>query len=236
MNDNTLITSRYNDGDYLKKNSDWHVADSPWKAEQINKIIIRNKLNLQSICEVGCGAGEILRQLSLNSIYESTNFYGYEISDDAFELCKARQSERLEFFKADLLESDKKFDAVLCIDVFEHVENYMGFIQRLREKAEYKIFHIPLDLSVSSLMRGMLLHGRETVGHLHYFTPDTAIATLEDCGYKILDIMYTPSFADLPPKTIKAKLAKLPRHVLYAISPKVMSTMIGGASLMVLSK
>ena len=236
MSGDIKITSRYGDGDYLSKNKDWHVEDSPWKASQINKIIHRNNLKVQTICEVGCGAGEILNQLSLKDDYKNIEFFGYEISDDAFELCSKRETDNIHFFKEDLLEVQKKYDAILCIDVFEHVENYMGFVRSLREKGDYKIFHIPLDLSVLSLIRGSLIHHRKTVGHLHHFTPDTAVATLMDCGYEIIDSMYTTHFADQPTKTWKAKMLKLPRKILYKISPKLMSTLIGGSSLMILAK
>ena len=236
MIDDLKITSRYKNGDYLSKNLDWHIGDSPWKALQIDKIIKRNKLSPSTICEVGCGAGEILKRLSLEPTYAKVNFTGYEISDDAFELCRTRSSKHLNFLKKDFLEDEKKFDITLCIDVFEHVENYMGFIKGLREKAVFKIFHIPLDLSVITLLRGKLINGRNSVGHLHYFTPDTAIATLKDCGYEILDTMYTPIFLDLPSKNWKAKLIKLPRYILYKASPKLLSTLFGGVSLMVLAK
>ncbi|MDB2475079.1 class I SAM-dependent methyltransferase [Amylibacter sp.] len=236
MSKDVKITSRFNDGDYLSKNSDWHVADSPWKAMQIDKIITRNDLNPETICEVGCGAGEILKQLSLKPKYNEVKFTGYEISDDAYELCKERASKKLTFNKKDLLEEEKRYDIILCIDVFEHVENYMGFVRGLKAKGGLKVFHIPLDLSVSSLIRGRLMYGRNSVGHLHYFTPDTAIATLTDCGYEIVDSMYTPSFADLPSKSWRAKFIKLPRYILYKFSPKILSTLIGGVSLMVLAK
>ncbi len=236
MNGDIKITSRYSDGDYLSKNSDWHVEDSAWKAIQIDNIIKRNKLNPKTICEVGCGAGEILRQLSLKSTYAQVDFTGYEISDNAFELCGTRSAERLTYLKKDLLEDDQQYDITLCIDVFEHVENYMGFLRKLREKGKFNIFHIPLDLSVIALLRGRLMYGRNSVGHLHYFTPDTAVATLNDCGYKIIDIMYTPSFADLPSTSWKASLIKFPRHILYNFSPKLLSTLMGGLSLMILAK
>ena len=108
-------------------NSDWHVEDSPWKAHQVDKIIKRNKLTPTTICEVGCGAGEILKQLSLKSNYAKVDFTGYEISSDAFELCRTRSAERLTYLKKDLLEDEKQYDITLCLDVFEHVENYMGF-------------------------------------------------------------------------------------------------------------
>jgi len=52
------------------------------------------------------------------------------------------------------LEEDTYFDSLLCIDVFEHVEDYIGFVKTLKSKATYKIFHIPLDISVLSVIRG----------------------------------------------------------------------------------
>jgi len=234
--ENTEVTERYQGGDYLAKNSDWHVEDSSWKADQIHKIVSRNNLHFSTICEVGCGAGEILRQLSIKSDYEGVNFVGYEVSADAFKLCKQRESETVKFHLKDILREDVRYDAILCIDVFEHIENYMGFLKMMNSKSEYKIFHIPLDLSVVALMRDTLIKGRESVGHLHYFTPSTALATLEDCGYEVLDTMYTPFFADLQPKSLKAKIVKIPRTILYRFSPKLMSTLMGGASLMVLAK
>ena len=236
MINNTSATKRYNDGDYFNKNIDWHAEDSPWKAQLIDKIICRNNLNLNSICEIGCGAGEILKQLSIKPAYSQVKFSGYEVSEAAFNLCKNKESEKLKFYYEDLLLKELKFDAILCIDVFEHVENYMGFLQKLRVKAKYKIFIIPLDLSVLALLREHMLSLRNTVGHLHYFTPGTAVATLEDCGYKILDKVFIPNFIDLPSKSFKAKIAKIPRLILYYISPKLLSKWLGGASLLVLAK
>lgn len=235
MKNSVNITSIYNNGKYLAKNADWHASDSPWKAIQIDKIIKRNKVELKFICEVGCGAGEIINQLSLKSYYSQSKFFGYEISENAFKLCIEKSSERVSFFKEDLIKLDKKFDIVLCIDVFEHIENYIGFLRALREKGKIKIFHIPLDLSFNSLIRGGLMKSREELGHLHHFTPDTALATLSDCGYEIIDTMYTPHF-DFPPKSLKNRIARLPRKILYSISAKLMSTVLGGTSMMVLAK
>ncbi len=48
---------------YLNNNPTWHEEDSPWKAKQVVKMLSRNKLDINSIVEVGCGVGEILNQL-----------------------------------------------------------------------------------------------------------------------------------------------------------------------------
>ena len=80
------------------------------------------------------------------------------------------------------------------------------------------------------------MYVRDNIGHLHYFTPETAIATLTDCGYEIVDSMFTPSFADLPSKNWKAMIIRLPRLILFKLSPKLLSTFLGGISMMVLAK
>lgn len=227
--------SIYLDGTYLSRNATWHTEDSAWKAKQILRMLSRNQITPSRVCEVGCGAGEILLHLSRQ--LPSTVFAGYELSPQAFELCKTKASERVRYFNTNLLEEQDAFnDVLLCIDVFEHVEDYMGFLRGLRPKATYKVFHIPLDVNVLSVLRGKLTAARKSVGHLHYFTPETAVATLSDCGYEILDSFLTPGFADLPATTLKSFIARFPRKILYAISPSLMVRLLGGCSLLVLAR
>jgi len=49
------------DGTYLAHNPTWDIEDSPLKASWVAYMISRNNPALKTICEVGCGAGEILR-------------------------------------------------------------------------------------------------------------------------------------------------------------------------------
>lgn len=81
---NSDLPEIYANDDYIKNNVDWHIEDSIWKSEQVYKSIKKNKINSNNICEVGCGAGEIIRQLS-NKLPEST-FVGYEPSEIAFQI------------------------------------------------------------------------------------------------------------------------------------------------------
>jgi len=234
VEDSNSSVDIYKDGTYLERNKTWHVQDSPWKAQQITSILSANKLEPRTVVEVGCGAGEILRQLSLTT--PAVQFSGYELSPQAFELCKQRQSERVQYHCRDLLQEQAHFDLLLCMDVFEHVPDYMGFLEGLRSKATYKIFHIPLDLSVLSLMRGSLMAARRDIGHLHYFTRETALATLQDCGYKIVDGRYTQSYADLPSGSLIGKCAKPFYRMAHAVAPHLTVRLVGLASYLVLAK
>ena len=227
----------YKQGEYLEKHPTWHIEDSPWKTKQLMKIIKRNHLQPTSICEVGCGAGEILNQL-YSQLPENIKFSGYEISPQAYALCQQRKKERLQFHLKNLFDDKEAFfDMVLAIDLIEHIEDCFGFLRDLHKKAEYKIFHIPLELSVQTVLRSKpILKSRQVVGHIHYFTKETAIAILEDTGYEVLDYFYTGSSIDLHANSFQTLFARLPRKIMYKLNKDIAVRILGGYSLMILAK
>ena len=90
MKDEGMESTIYTDGTYLRNNPDWHTDDSAWKAAHIAKLLARHGVKPNTVCEIGCGAGEILRNLATH-LEGRTKFFGYEISPDAYQLC-ARKS------------------------------------------------------------------------------------------------------------------------------------------------
>jgi hypothetical protein len=185
-------SSIYQNGEYLKNNPDWHWEDSTWKAKKILHILDKNNIKPKSVCEIGCGAGGILK--FLHSSITNADFTGYEISKDAFEFCRTLQVDRLKFKFEDLLADTNSdyFDLLLCCDVFEHVEDHFSFLRRIKEKSQVSVFLIPLELSVINLLiTSRLLESRKKYGHLHYFSKETALATLRETGFSIIDYSYT---------------------------------------------
>jgi SAM-dependent methyltransferase len=227
----------YASGDYAALHPAYHTEDSAWKAQKILAIIRKNNLQPKTVTEIGCGAGEILRQLQLQ-LPGDTQFFGYDISPQAIEMCNQRANERLHCVCGDLLTKDvAASDVLLSIDVFEHVEDYIGFLRRLRIKGTYKIFHIPLDISVLSVFRlSTILIGRQRLGHLHYFVKDTALATLKDIGYEIIDWDYTHSGLEKSDRSFRQRLAKFPRLVATKIDPDFSVRVLGGSAILVLAR
>jgi hypothetical protein len=160
------------------------------------------------------------------------------VSADAFALCRPKERKNLRFFLKDMLaEPDMAFDVVMAIDVFEHVEDYCGFLRQLRGKGNYKVFHVPLNLSVQTVLRGSpILEGRTRYGHIHYFTKETALATLSDVGYSVISWRYTSGSVELPTLGWKAALMTPARKLLFALSPDWAARLLGGYSLLVLAK
>jgi SAM-dependent methyltransferase len=230
--------TKYTSKEYLEKNPTWHVEDSPWKARHILKIIKKNNLRPNSIAEIGCGAGEILHQLYLQ-MNNNVSFVGYEISPDAFELCKQRTAERLEYKLDNLLNNeDAFFDVVMAIDVIEHIEDYFGFLRQMHKCGKYKIFHVPLEISVpKTLFKSYLLKSRNKVGHIQYLNKETILATLQDAGYEIIDCFYTAGSSECcSSRNVENILLKIPRKILFKINKDATVKLLGGYSLMILAK
>jgi SAM-dependent methyltransferase len=221
---------------YLQQNQNWHIGDSPWKATQILKIIHRNHLKPQTIAEIGCGAGEILHQLHQRLDDKSIEFSGYDIAPDVIQFWNSRTKPGLTYFLEDLTHKEIHYDLLLVIDVFEHVEDYFGFLKNCKHKAGYKIFHIPLDISIVSILRNMPMYLRNTVGHLHYFTKETALATLKDCGYEILDYFYTPGSLELDKKKFRTHVMNVPRKIFFKLNQDWTQKILGGYSILVLAR
>lgn len=230
------MASIYTDGTYLRNNPRWHADDSAWKAGHIARILERNGVAPATVCEIGCGAGDVLRHLSTR-LAPTTRFSGYEISPDAYAICSHKARGNLQFRFGNLLDQAEHFDLALAIDVFEHVEDYFTFLRKLRGKATHKVFHIPLELSALALARGSpLIHQRRAVGHIHHFSKETALATLEDTGYRVIDHCYTSGRTELPSIGWKSQLLKWPREALYHMNPDMAARILGGYSLLVLAE
>jgi hypothetical protein len=237
---NTLIPEQmeniYTSGQYSTSHPTYHVEDSPWKSRQILSMLGRHGLAPQNICEVGCGVGEILRQLQ-GLMAAPTLFHGFDINPQAIALAQERANGHLRYFCGDFRSAETmKYDLLLCMDVIEHVDDYMGFLRGLRPRSTYKMFHIPLDLSAQTVFRGKPIARQRAVhGHIHYFTKDTALSTLAYAGYELVDWMYT-GCGVWKPFGFLNRLMKYPRIILYRFNPDFVVRVLGGYSLLVLTK
>ena len=218
----------YSDRRYLEKNASWHEEDSPFKAALVEKAIQRTDTKFATCADVGCGAGLIAELIAKN--HSEARVFGYDVSPDASEFWASRKG--VTFRHENLLASTEHFDLAMCLDVFEHVEDYIGFLRDLRRSAKRFIFNIPLDMSIAKLIRG-LRHDREDLGHLHYFNSYTALATLELAGYKIVDSFFAPGFMARRPANLREAVVYAPRWALRVLNPSVAATFLGAYSLVV---
>ncbi len=237
MANTTTAEELYTTGSYLEKNPLWHTEESSWKAEQVMRMLNRQAIAPKTICEVGCGAGEVLKQLQ-QRLNNNCDLLGCDVSPQAIELCRSRANEKLHFILADVTKiSDRLFDLILVLDVIEHLEDYFSFLRNIKERALYKIFQIPLDLSVQTVLRVTpLIRDRQRYGHIHYFNKETALRLLVDLGYQIIDYFYTAVALDLPSTSFKNLVMRVPRRLLYSVNMDTAVRLLGGYRLLILTR
>src|SRR4051794_638605 len=108
----------YNDNTYLANNPNWHKEDASFKAEKILQLLKQTPVSFKTVCEIGCGSGEILIQLSTN-LPKSIKLFGFDISKDAINLAAQKRTARIKFQLKDITDKNEKyfFDLLLVIHV-----------------------------------------------------------------------------------------------------------------------
>jgi len=228
-------TSRYSQDDYAVDNPDWHEDDAPWKAAHIRTILERNDIQWRTFADIGCGTGAIVGILSKD--YPQSRMDGFEVSPYAHDLSRKRASENLTFSMENAFQSGKQFDVTMAIDVVEHVENPFEFLRAMRTMSRWQVIHIPLDMNALAVGRGWVLpEARRALGHIHYFSRDSALSMIAEAGLETIDSFYTAWAIDQSYKTWKKRLAAWPRRLAFRAAPDATVRLVGGWSLMVLSR
>jgi len=229
----------YTNGEYFENNPTWNLEDSLWKANIITSIIERNKITIHHLVEVGCGVGGILTSLAEKNPDIKT-LKGYDISPQAISLAEKRKSQKVQFYLGDFFNenSETNIDVILMIDVLEHISDYYGFLQKLKNKSRYFVFHIPLDLSCRTILKPhVMLQQRKAVGHLHYFSEEMVWWFLKDSGFTVIDWEYTKPVTDIKKSgSFKQYIKKKLRNFSFSINKKNSVKLWGGYSLMILAQ
>jgi cyclopropane fatty-acyl-phospholipid synthase-like methyltransferase len=224
--------SMYQDGSYVNQAGGlWHLEDANFKATEVLRMIAKHKLSLSTVCDIGCGAGGVLREM-YQALPPSVQFTGYDVSPQAHEISKEFVNERCRFLLDDPFTDAQVYDLALALDVFEHVEDCFAFLRNIKKKAKYKMYHVPLEVHASAAVRGV--HAWP-IGHLHQFSQQTALMTIEHTEQKVLDWRLTgPAFTDSI--DLKTRLTHMVRKPLAAVVGKRLTArLLGGYSLLVLA-
>lgn len=169
-------TKYYTEGEYLARNPEWHLGDSPSKVEDIltalRAIVNSQKCDTLNIADVGAGMGGVLNGTlkQLQSYYPKLSIKGtgFEISPHAVQEASKHFPDldiRQKFFEP----SDGPFDIVMLIDVLEHLENPREMLRIAHESAHFMVVRQPLIESFSTFRHNGYREQREKIGHIGYF-------------------------------------------------------------------
>ncbi len=100
------------------------VQENHWWFQARNNIVKKILCDIYGLTErhildVGCGSG-----LMIKTLYNTYNIYGLEKSKIAINLCKKKYKSRIkQGYLPEKVPFKKKFDAILMMDVLEHIED-----------------------------------------------------------------------------------------------------------------
>jgi SAM-dependent methyltransferase len=242
MVDDKTAADLYTSGEYATANPTWHAEDSPWKARQIMRILrpcLSSQCSLR-ICEIGCGVGIVLAELQrrLRELKVEAVCVGYDIAPVAIKEAVSihGQSDILSFECCDVLsKAALQCDWCLLIDVLEHLQDPVQFLQELRRRgAKRFIVNLPLENSLINIVRGKTDPRRSRVGHLHFWDTYSALSVLERAGLHVTQWVYAHEVdVDIRyHRTTRSIVAYAPRKVLLAVAPRLCVHLLGGASLL----
>lgn len=231
------MSDPYTSGRYAERNPDWHEGDAPHKARALAAAIRFGGLQPRTVVDVGCGTGAVLRALSeeLQDELPDTRWEGWDIAPEAIRRARATEGGRLLFVGEDFLQSERKADLLLCIDVLEHVADDRAFLEALRPRATWFLFRIPLDLSALDVVRPRrLLAARHQYGHRHFYTRELAVDLLRTAGFRVETVRYDR--VPPPRDTARRWLADAVRTAWFERAPDRAARWLGGFSLIVLAR
>jgi 2-polyprenyl-3-methyl-5-hydroxy-6-metoxy-1,4-benzoquinol methylase len=154
------------------------VSHSVWRLNFLSNSL--SLPNTGNILDIGCGKGNFL--LAFSQKFPSWSINGVEVSKNALSFAKKK------LLNADLREGlfenglfDKKFDLIVALDVFEHLEKPIDFlnivISNLKEDG-YLFLEIPnFKLNPADLF---------VFDHLTHFTKETMHNLLASNGMQII--------------------------------------------------
>jgi SAM-dependent methyltransferase len=222
------------EADYAQHNPAWHAEDAEDKVADVFESIRRAHLHPRSICDVGCGAGNVLERL--HRTLRTERAVGYDISRHAIGLASRHVAPGLRFVAGPVENDAEPFDLMLLLDVIEHVPEPVSFLVSLRDIAPTAILNIPLELCVLKVLSAdSLARGRRTLGHVHYFNEGVARELLREAGYAVTDTWFSPPGTGRVVEDPWRRALRAAQRAATRTRPRLAARTIGGCSLMVVA-
>jgi SAM-dependent methyltransferase len=229
-----MSINQYVDGSYFERHPTWDMEHAPLKAKYVKIMIDRHNMSCKKMLDVGCGNGAVLAEL--HKLMPTCKMHGFDIFPQSISMGHSLFGNMIDLQCTNPFKQADIYDLALALDVIEHVENTFQFLAQLKEKATFKILHIPLEVNLRWLLTpGMYKGANKSNGHIHFFNQETAFILLEWSGYEVVDYILTPHSIELA-NNFRSKIALLPRKLLAIFDEELANKIFGGWSLLVLCK
>jgi len=174
------------------------IVRHPWELarfEVVNDILLQHfeATDQLQVLDLGCGDTFFVENLSQR--FPNSTFYGVDIEFQAEDLAYyAAAFEGKPIATFDSLEqmeqrrSIQQIDAVLLLDVVEHIEKDIAFLQMLFEK-NYITKDTKIFITVPAFQSLYTTHD-DFLGHYRRYTNNSLVKTIQQAGFRKLKVGY----------------------------------------------
>ncbi len=135
-----------------------------------------NRINYDSLIDIGCGSGELLKELSLSP---ATALSGIDFSPTAIRQASRAIDGRFEVVDIQKQAPPFTADAGVCSEVLEHLDDDGAALSNMAKAVKYLIVTVP---------SGPLTKSSLAMGHVRHYTPDSLRSKLESNGFDVIDL------------------------------------------------
>lgn len=177
--------------DSLDRQSEWLRRSAKQKVDTVCRLLARNRVQPETILEIGCGTGAVVAELQQRKIAQS--YYAVDYSSEAIEFLK-KNIPNVHTVVGDVMDcseffSGKKFDVIICSHVLEHLEEPEAFLASL-SNLEWK--HLCVEVPLENLYFGRIKarfqdRSRHPAGHVQFFDKSAFLQMFSGTGLNIMD-------------------------------------------------
>ena len=225
----------YSSGEFLKRNPDSY-DEAEWKLKFINCFLSKVVISEYKIADFGSGQMHISKNLAKQHV--NIDFFAYDIiPKDLIDV--SGLSINLQYVHSNYYPSDNYFDLTLAIDVLEHISSPIETLIKMSDCSNYVLIHIPLDISFLSLLRTKVFEKlKTTVGHINFYSTNTAKIMIDAAELEIVESCYTDAYKSFPlNRKLSVKFMTFVRNIFSIIfSKKLSADVFGGQTMFILAR
>lgn len=175
----------------LDLEAEWLRRSAAYKVDSIQSLLQRHAIRPETILELGCGPGAVIRECSRRSM--ARRYVGVDYSPDAIAYLRANAPE-IEAIQADINSQQfsmaRPIDVVVLTHVIEHLDDPSAFLSGMLQKVpfRYLVAEVPLEDLLAPKLQNLGKDRRVNIsGHVQFFKASSFDRLLTGHGLKILD-------------------------------------------------
>jgi SAM-dependent methyltransferase len=193
------IAALYGSKQYFESDDGCGYADYEANREQFRRTFrlkLRRLLRhgaVRDLLEIGCGPGYFLQEARRSGVEDVV---GVDLNPWAIEEVRKQQLAG-EVGSIEVIPSERRFDAIVMLDVLEHVRDPAAFLAQLRTHLRpggRLLIMTPNIRSLLARFSGQRWVSFKIPEHLYYYSPRSIRRLLESSGFDVLAIKGTGQY------------------------------------------